>query len=163
MLPTMNEDARDILRHVVLHGRIASLGTLHRGEPSVSMVPYAVLPDGTGLVIHVSRLSAHTADMQASARVSIMVVAQESPEVPAQALPRVSIQGDARQIAENTPEHTFARLAYLSRFPESAPIFNIPDFSLFAIVPASVRVIGGFGRAHTVSADDFRAALTAST
>ena len=42
---------------------VASLATLHRGAPAVSMVPFALLPDGTGFVIHVSQLATHTQDM----------------------------------------------------------------------------------------------------
>jgi len=48
----------------LVHRRTAAaLGTLHAGAPVVSMVPYAVLPDGSAFVIHVSRLAAHTKDM----------------------------------------------------------------------------------------------------
>jgi len=45
----------------------AALGTLHDGAPFVSMVPYAVLPDGAAFVVHVSRLAGHTKDMLADA------------------------------------------------------------------------------------------------
>lgn len=44
---------------------VAALATLHRGEPAVSMVPFALLPGSADIAIHVSRLAAHTHDMLA--------------------------------------------------------------------------------------------------
>jgi hypothetical protein len=37
--------------------QVAALGTFHDGQPYVSMVPFAVLPGGSGFVIHVSQLA----------------------------------------------------------------------------------------------------------
>lgn len=148
-------DAQETLSRLVTTRRTAALGTLHRGEPHVSMVPFAVLADGSALVIHVSRLSSHTSDMLASPRVSMLVAAAESEEMP-QALPRITIQADAVQLAG--AEADAAREAYLARFPDAAPIVELGDFSFFAIRPVSVRVVSGFGAAATVSAADFSAA-----
>ena len=47
------------LRELLQQQEVAALGTLRNGEPFVSMVPYALLPDGS-LVVHVSRLATHT-------------------------------------------------------------------------------------------------------
>ncbi|MFZ2492276.1 MAG: pyridoxamine 5'-phosphate oxidase family protein, partial [Thermoanaerobaculia bacterium] len=145
----MTGDARTTLLDLVTHRRTASLGTLHRGEPAVSMVPYALLPDGSGLVIHVSRLASHTADLLASPRVSVMIAAaeEEGGDGGPQALPRIAIRGDAVELAGDEADE--AREAYLARFPSAAPIFELGDFLLIAIRPESVRVIAGFGAAST--------------
>ena len=76
----------------------AALGTLHDGAPFVSMVPYAIAADGSGFVVHVSKLAAHTKDMLADARVSLLVPDAEGGGKSAQALARVSVQGAARRI-----------------------------------------------------------------
>lgn len=47
---------------------VASLATLHLGAPAVSMVPFALLPDGPGFVIHVSQLALPRASIQGTAR-----------------------------------------------------------------------------------------------
>ncbi len=60
----MSDDAVRTAERVLRSQTIASLGTLHAGEPAVSMVPFATT--GGALVIHVSRLAAHTADMLAT-------------------------------------------------------------------------------------------------
>jgi len=139
------------LRSLLETQRIASLGTLHQGEPHVSMVPFALLPGGSGFVIHVSRLAAHTKDMLASPQVSLLVIAPQSPDVPPQALARATIQADAIQYVEPMPGHAEAKQAYLSRFPQSSTMFELSDFSLFAIRPRSIRFVGGFAQAKTIT------------
>jgi putative heme iron utilization protein len=148
------------LRRLFQGPRVASLGTLHEREPYVSMVPFALLPDASALVIHVSALSPHTRDMIESPRVSLLVVAPESPDAPPQALARVTIRGRAEQYPVATPGYSSAREAYLSRFPQSANTFELPDFSLFAIRPLSVRFIAGFGQALTLTPSAFTTALS---
>ncbi len=147
----MNPAQAQALRELLETQPVASLGTLHKGEPFVSMVPFAILPGGTGFVIHVSRLATHTQDMLSSPPVSLMVLAPQRPEIPAQALARVSIQGRAQPCAESASDYAEARLAYLARFPQSADLFDFADFSLFAVLPRSIRFVGGFAQATTIS------------
>jgi hypothetical protein len=47
----MTPEQTQSLRRLFNGQRIASLGTLHEGEPYVSMVPFAVLPDASPLII----------------------------------------------------------------------------------------------------------------
>jgi putative heme iron utilization protein len=147
------------VRSLVLGQQVAALGTLHDGEPYVSMVPYALLPDGAGFVIHVSSLAAHTKDMLASPAVSLMITAAPAAEVPPQALARVTIQGDAVRIPTDAPIHEAAGRIYRERFPQSAPTFELGDFALFAIRPRSARYVGGFAQAKTITADSLAQAL----
>jgi hypothetical protein len=155
----MNTAQTQALRHLLQSRRIASLGTIHEGKPYVSMVPFALLPEGSGLVIHVSQLSPHTKDMLENPQVSLLVVAQEAPDAPAPALARVTIQGRAEPFTASAPGYDPAREAYLERFPEALDILELPDFSLFAIWPISVRFIAGFAQALTLSPEHFAAAL----
>lgn len=129
---------------------VAALGTLHDGAPYVSMTPYALLPGGHGFVIHVSSLAAHTKDMLADPRVSLLVMAVPTPDVAPQALARITIEGEAVRIPEEAPVHVAAKRAYLARFPSSAQTFELGDFSLFAIRPLSARFVGGFAQAKTL-------------
>jgi hypothetical protein len=62
------------------------------------------------------------------------------------------------QVAGGTPE--YAAAAYLSRFPQSEPMFSFSDFSLFAIVPGSIRFVGGFAQATAISPDTLAEVLT---
>ena len=83
----MDDDARP-LRRLLDTQPVGALGTLHRGNPAVSMVPF-VLPAGDGrLFTHVSALATHTRDMQWHPRVSLLVMAEPGDGVQPQALPR---------------------------------------------------------------------------
>lgn len=114
--------------------------------------PSRRFPVAPGFVIHVSQLAAHTRDMLAHPPVSLLVIAPPAPDVSAQALARVTIQGRAMQYTNATESHAEAKAAYLARFPQSEDLFGFADFSLFAIVPESVRFVGGFAQATTISA-----------
>ena len=157
-VPDAMQDAHAIaLRRLLDAQPIASLGTLHHGEPYVSMVPFALMPDGSAFVVHVSQLSPHTRDMLASAAVSLLVIAPPAPDVPPHARARVTIQGHAIPLTETSPEYAQARASYLSRFADSAMMFDLPDFSLFAIRPRSIRFIAGFAQAMSITPEAFAA------
>ena len=140
-------DARS-LRRLLDSRPIAALGTLHDDDPMVSMVPF-VLSDGRPL-IHVSALALHTRDMQRHPRVSLMVMDEPTPDTLPQALARVTLQADAQPLPHAGDAYAAGRAAYIARFPDSAPIFELGDFSLFVLQPRSARLVAGFGRAHSL-------------
>lgn len=107
----MDRDAAHSLRRLLATRPVAALGTLHRGAPAVSMVPF-VLPAGeTRVFIHVSALATHTADMRSHPRVSLLVMAEPGADASPQALARVSLQADARTLARDEADHAAARAA----------------------------------------------------
>ena len=143
----------------LLHGRmIAALGTLHQGAPFVSMVPFAVAQDGS-LILHVSRLAAHTRDMLNNSEVSLLIAELESSGKMPQALARVTFQGRAQMLERDSKKHIDAREVYLSRFPDAASLFEFSDFNIFIIKPVSARVIAGFGQAVTITGEDLATSL----
>jgi heme iron utilization protein len=146
----MDPQSADKIRSL-LEQRIAALGTLNNGEPYVSMVPFALAPGSVDFVIHVSRLAAHTKDMLENPRVSLLVIAPLLSGVPTQATARMTIQADAEQLGEGARGLAAAKEAYLARFPESAMMFELSDFSLFALRPRSIRFVGGFAQAKTLT------------
>lgn len=145
------------LRELLASRRTAALGTLDAGDPGqpfVSMVPYALLPAARSLVLHVSGLAAHTRNLQACPRVSLLVMAGEVAGEPVHALPRVTLEGLARVPAHGSPDWAAARVAYLARFPEAEPMTALGDFMFVLVAPTSARQVAGFGAARTVDADD---------
>jgi heme iron utilization protein len=151
----MNAIQAHALRHLLETQEVAALGTLHKDEPFVSMVPYALAPQGGGLVIHVSRLATHTRDMELHPGVSLLVMEERTPQVAPQALPRATVQGQAQRCPPEAPLYAAARDAYLARFPDSQEMFGFGDFSLFVIEPRAVRVVVGFGQAWSITAQDY--------
>ncbi len=140
---------------------LAALGTVHGGEPFVSMVPFALLrePHNCRIIIHVSTLAKHTQQMLDNPRVSLMVMAEASPSVSAQATPRVTIQGTSNRLDSASEDYAKAKAAYLARFADSDYLFDFSDFSLFAISPDSARWVAGFAKAKTLSREVFCAQL----
>ena len=144
-----------VLRALLLGRGVGCLATLHDGKPFASMVPFAATTAGgrLRLVVHVSGLAAHTRDMRSTPDVCLMVMAPESEAVQPQALPRVSISGRAEFIAKDESDHATLAAAYLGKFPEAADLFQFADFSIVAIEPTSARLVAGFARALTLSAE----------
>ena len=151
------------LRSLLENQQVAALATLHTGEPAVSMVPYALLPRGKGFVIHVSRLATHTADMLSNPAVALLVTASPDASTSPQAISRASIQGKAQQRAHDSPAYSQARGLYLSRFPQSEEMFSFSDFSLFVIAVHSIRFVGGFAQASSVTAEQFASIMGATS
>lgn len=149
----MNAELSERLVQLLRRRSTAALGTLRDGAPFVSMVPYAIAADGSGFVVHVSKLAAHTKDMLSDTRVSLLVAEAEGNGKSALALARVSLRGTARRMPSGSPDLSGCRAAYLARFPEAAQMFDFADFSIFLIRPVSVRFVAGFGEAQSLSAE----------
>jgi putative heme iron utilization protein len=145
------------LAHLIRGGRWAALATHGDGVPLASMVAYACEPGFTGFLLHMSRLSAHTRNLLASPFTSIVISEPDSDRVRnPQTLARVSIQGEARPLLEDSRGYAEARALYEKRFSDSSPLFGFGDFLLFRLVPREARFVAGFARAYTVDAEELR-------
>ena len=105
----------------------AALGTLHKGEPFVSMVPYALVPGLNAFAIHVSALASHTKDMIESPAVSLMVTALARPGELPQGLARATFQCGAQRWARDDPHYEAARKSYLLRGFAQAATVTMPE------------------------------------
>jgi putative heme iron utilization protein len=140
--------------------RIAALGTTQDdGTPFVSMVPFAVEPQQRCLVIHVSDLAAHTRHLQTRERVSMLVMAAETPDKAVHNLPRVTLQGGASLPARNSALWSACKAAYLKRFPDVEPMTELGDFRFVSIHLDAARHVAGFGAARTVDTEELRRVL----
>lgn len=145
----MSAVAREAL-NLIRTERWGALATLTGLEPSASMVAYAVADDRRSLLLLLSGLAQHTRDLLATPRASLAVSEADTHEGDPQRLQRVTIAGEARVIDRQAPEFFAAGEAYVARFPESLPRFELDDFLLFRFTPTRVRYIGGFARAATL-------------
>src|SRR4030095_15280241 len=149
----MNFSEALALKSLLENRPVAALATLHKGEPAVSMVPFALLPNSTSFVIHVSRLATHTNDMLANPAVALLVTASADDADSSLALPRASVQARARPCEPESPEYRQSRAAYLAKLPEAEELFSFSDFSLFLVETRTVRYVGGFGRGMSLTAE----------
>jgi heme iron utilization protein len=148
------------VRSLVEARRTAALGTLgDDGAALVSMVPFAVERNLAKLVIHVSELAAHTRNLQARARVSMLVTQAEQAGEPVHALPRVTFDGVAAVLQPDSETWQACRAAYLERFPDAELMTQLPDFKFVAIDVKGARQVAGFGTARSIDEDEIRLAL----
>lgn len=147
----MNRNAEiEAARALLMSQSSAALATLSakmEGHPFVSSVDYLADERGEALIL-ISQLAEHTRNIQADARVSLLV--QDSPEN-VQASPRLTLIG----LAEAVPAAEMAeeKRRYLSLFPDVEDYFAL-DFSLYRIRPLQLRYVGGFGVARWIAPGD---------
>ena len=147
----MDAETATALAKLLRKERIAHLATLRAGAPMASMTLY--LPDAgfAAFYVHVSRLAWHTQDMLQDPRVALSIAETDDGRADPFTLMRVSIRGDASQLARDNPE---LKARWLERFPEQAINFELADFSFWQITPRDARFVAGFGRIHNLSASD---------
>ena len=114
------------------------------------------LPDAgfTAFHVHVSRLAWHTQDMAQDPHVALSIAQTDDGRADPFTLMRVSIRGDAEQLAD--PQDALKK-SWLNRFPEQAINFTLADFSFWRIAPRDARFVAGFGRIHNLSAAELAA------
>jgi putative heme iron utilization protein len=148
------------LRALLYSRRVAAMGTIsEEGEPFVSMVPFAPAPSPGCLVIHVSGLAAHTQYLSARPAVSLLVMQAEEPGEPVHALPRVTVEGQAKVLEPGSEAWRACKDAYLQRFPEARGMTQLADFRFVAIEVKGARQVAGFGAARSIDAEELRLAL----
>ena len=81
----------------------------------------------------------------------------------AQALARVTAQGQAHIVDRDSEKSTDARDVYLARFPDAAALFDFSDFNILIVKPVFARVIAAFGQAMTITGEDFAVAVSTAT
>jgi len=157
----MEATERERLTRLLRVGRWAALATYGGGVPLASMVAYACEPDFSGFLLHLSRLSAHTRNLLSFPSASIAISEPDTASVRnPQTLARVSIQGEARPLPEDSSGYAGAKALYEKRFPESSPLFEFKDFLLFRLVPREARFVAGFARAYTIDPGELKEAAT---
>ena len=150
----MDAESSRLLKHLLLHERIAHLATLRGGAPMTSMTLFLSEHDFSAFYVHVSRLAWHTQDMTHDPRVALSVAETDDGRADPFTLMRVTIRGEAAQIPGGPKD------AWLKRFPEQAINFELADFSFWRITPRDARFVAGFGAIHNLSVAELLRAAT---
>jgi heme iron utilization protein len=143
------------LASLIRNERVAHLATLRGGAPMVSMTLYLPAADFSAFYVHVSRLAWHTQDLQHDAHVSLSIAEKDDGRADPFTLLRVSIRGEAVQMAGGPKD------AWLARFPAQAVNFQLADFSFWRITSRDARFVAGFGRIHNLTAAELAATSAA--
>jgi len=136
--------------------RIGFLATQGKTGAESSMAPYAL--HGENVLLHLSRLARHTANIQTHPMSGFMICAPESSMDSPLALPRLSLQGSISPVPNEAL--ISAQKAYLSAIAEAEPLFDFADFQLFRLEVANIRWVGGFGSARDIPLNTWRKITT---
>ena len=133
--------------------RAGTLGTLDRntGHPFASLVNVATDVDGSPLIL-TSRLSTHTANLEADGRASVLLA--ETGKGDPLAHPRLTVLGDFARVERESADAARVRRRFLARHPKSELYAGFGDFSFWCMRVASAHLNGGFARAADLKADD---------
>ena len=141
-------DAIGLARHLLRATRSGALATVDAqdGMPFASLVTIATDVDGTPLML-LSRLSAHTRNLLADARCSLLF--SQGGKGDPLAHPRLTVTGRVSRTDEPR-----ARERFLARHPKAKLYADFPDFGFFALAPEAGHLNGGFAKAATLTTSE---------
>jgi putative heme iron utilization protein len=151
--PAPDFDPKAIAKMLLRAARAGSLATLDRntGHPFASLVNVATDSDGSPLIL-VSRLSTHTANLEADGRASILIAAAGKGDPLAH--PRLTLIGTFARVARDDATEPRLRRRFLSRHPKSELYAGFADFAFWRLDVISAHLNGGFARAADLKAAD---------
>jgi putative heme iron utilization protein len=147
-------DPKAVARTLLRSTRSGALATIDRntGHPFASLVNIATDVDGAPLIL-VSRLSTHTANLEADGRASVLLAATGKGDPLAH--PRLTVLGEFAR-----GEDPRLRRRFLARHPKSELYAGFADFSFWRLAMVSAHLNGGFARAADLAAADVLSDLT---
>lgn len=153
----MNTEARAHLKQLLEGQRVLSLAVVIDGEPNLGLLPFAILPDHIGVLVHVSTLAKHTRGLASAGPIAVLVHQSEEAVSDPLQVPRVSMRAEAKKLERGSAEHEVGKARFLARFPEAAVTFELGDFQLFELRFLHGRYIEGFARAMDITLKDLKA------
>src|SRR5215472_6413367 len=151
--PAPNFDAKATAKKLLRSIRAGALATIDRntGHPFGSLVNVATDSDGSPLIL-VSRLSSHTANLEADSRASVLLAAAGKGDPLAH--PRLTVLGRFAKIARDAGDEAHLRRRFLARHPKAELYAGFADFALWRMTVESAHLNAGFARAADLTATD---------
>lgn len=153
---TRRETARRWAQQIRAEFRTVILATTSiDAEPDASVAGAIIAGDGAFLV-YASRLAAHTRNLLATRRASVLVIEDEAAAAQPLARRRLTFQCLAAPVPREDAAHAPALAALRTRLgPTFDLISSLGDFQLFRLVPQAGRLVAGFGQAYEVNPVDW--------
>lgn len=148
--------ARDLIAQFRANLSTLVLGTSSAdGEPDASVAATLLDPSGA-FVVYVSGLSAHTRNLRANPRASVLLVEAEIATPQPLARRRLTFACAAEAVARDSAAHTALVAAFRAQFGEAIDLLaGLPDFQLVRLTPLRGRVVVGFGAAFDIDPHDW--------
>ncbi|PJA33712.1 MAG: hypothetical protein CO187_00910 [Zetaproteobacteria bacterium CG_4_9_14_3_um_filter_53_7] len=149
----MSNDWQQGIEQLLSQSRVSFLATMGKHGPETSMAPFAI--HNGNILLHLSKLAKHAANIENNPNIGLMICTPEAQASSPLALPRLSVQGEARLVPDE--RLASARAVYLKNIPDAEQLFSFGDFRLFQLAPAQIHWVGGFGKARKISLDQWLA------
>jgi hypothetical protein len=151
--PAADFDAKSAAKILLRSARAGALATIDRntGHPFASLVNVATDSDGSPLIL-VSRLSTHTANLEADSRASILLALTGKGDPLAH--PRLTVLGSFAPIAREDANEPRLRRRFLAHHPKAELYAGFADFAFWRLLIASAHLNAGFARAADLKASD---------
>lgn len=149
MKPDKAFDAHLAAKKLLREGRSGALATLMpgSGDPYCSLVNVATAIDGAPLLL-LSNLALHTKNIQAAARVSLMLDERKEGE---------PLEGAIMLMGTCAKSDPSVAAAYLRRHPEAEMFANFADFAFYRMEIGRAHLVAGFGRIVDIKPKDLLA------
>ena len=144
------------LRELLDTERVLTAAVLVDGEPVAALLPYAVSPGYTSLIVQVSGLARHAKGLHDGVHIGLMVHQAVTADLDAMQVPRLSVQAVVHVLERDSQAFDEAAARLVHRFPGASTTVALGDFRVCELVLGRGRFVQGFARAVNVSADTFR-------
>lgn len=146
----------EVLAHLRENLRTVVLATVSAdGEPEASVAGAVLGPNGT-LIVYVSGLAAHTRNLRATGRASVLLAEDESAAPQPLARRRLTFACNAAPLARDRAEFPPLVAQFRARFGATIDLLAaMPDFQLIRLTPQRGRLVVGFGQAFEIEPRDW--------
>jgi len=143
------------IREMLSARRVLCLAAVIDGEPVASLLPFAAAPDFRAVFVQASALAKHSRALQAGARVGLLVHDNDTEDVDALQIPRLSVQATVEVLGRGTEAFDAASKVFVGRLPAATMTLELPDFNLYRLQFSRGRYVAGFAQAYNVGPDTF--------
>lgn len=122
------------------YGVLSTHSLSETGYPFGSITPYITTDEGQ-IAIFISHLAEHSHNIKANEKVSLTIFDPSDADNPSSG-PRISCLANAIP-AQNEAS---LREVYLTQFPDSSLILDLPGFQFYTLELVKIRLVAGFAK-----------------
>ena len=136
--------------------RVLCLAATIYGEPTASLLPFAVAPDFLAFYVQASRLAKHSRGLQAGRQASVLIHGLDTDDTDPLQIARLTVQATVEPLERGSDEFARASEVFIERFPSAEVTLGFDDFGLYRLRLGQGRFVAGFAQAYDVGRDSFR-------
>ena len=143
----MLKSTRNGIRTLLDEQRILALAVDIDGVPYAGLLPFAALPDRSGVLVNASKLARHSQGLSAGARAGVLIHDQDGPDANPMQIERLTFECTVHPFEHDSVAWETNRDWFLQKFPKSRLTFKMRDFTLYRLEFKQGLYVAGFGQA----------------